>query len=131
MSIHSEYELKFAQSLSGHANTWIGGALMPEIVGEPAGWMWIDGTGFGFSNWAEGEPSDPPDPDQARILNFIFPEAVDKNQNLDCLPKLRCLSKLRFVTKISVLSLIFKKSRFLAIFVFLSKIWIFYHNFDF
>jgi hypothetical protein len=26
MSIHSDYETKFAQSLSGHTNTWLGGA---------------------------------------------------------------------------------------------------------
>jgi len=64
MSIHSEYELKFAQSLSGHVNTWIGGALLPEWNGQPGGWGWVDGTGFGFSNWADGEPSGPEDIEQ-------------------------------------------------------------------
>lgn len=69
MSIHSEYELKFAQSLSGHLNTWIGGALMPDIGGGEeggitGGWMWLDGTGFGFTNWADGEPSGPAESEQ-------------------------------------------------------------------
>jgi hypothetical protein len=34
MSIHSEYEDKFAQSIIGHANAWLGAINMPDGNGE-------------------------------------------------------------------------------------------------
>ncbi|CBY08573.1 unnamed protein product [Oikopleura dioica] len=59
MSIHSEYEDKFAQSIIGHANAWLGAINMPDGNGEvyPTGWQWLDETAFKYTNWAEGEPS--------------------------------------------------------------------------
>ena len=64
MSVHSEYEVKFAQSLSGHENTWIGGALLPPLYGEEGGWAWLDGTPMDWFHWADDEPSGPPDVEQ-------------------------------------------------------------------
>ena len=34
MSIHSEYEDKFAQSIIGHTNAWLGAINMPDGNGE-------------------------------------------------------------------------------------------------
>jgi len=51
MSIHSDYEIKFAQSILGQQSIWLGGH-------SDVGWKWVDGTPFQFDAWASGEPSD-------------------------------------------------------------------------
>ena len=80
-SIHSDLELKFAQSVSGnhhtacfftnmqfhlgHTNSWIGGVLETgTFPGALGGWGWMDESAFDFSAWAEDEPSGPEDTEQ-------------------------------------------------------------------
>ena len=63
MSVHSDLELKFAQSLSGHVNTRLGGVLESSPWDE-GGWAWIDGSPFNFEAWAEDEPSGPVEDEQ-------------------------------------------------------------------
>ena len=50
MSVHSDYEIKFAQSIFGQDSVWLGGYA-------DVGWEWIDGTAFQFAAWANEEPS--------------------------------------------------------------------------
>ena len=54
-SVHSHEENRFLLSFAGTEENWLGGSdLIEEGV-----WQWTDNTPWDYSNWREGEPSDP------------------------------------------------------------------------
>lgn len=42
----------------GGGGYWIGGYQDPGTTPAEAGWMWVSGEAFGYSNWLSGEPDD-------------------------------------------------------------------------
>ncbi|GAA6222701.1 galactose-specific lectin nattectin-like isoform X2 [Lates japonicus] len=52
-SLHSVYEQRWVQRLTGNQVAWIGGS----DAQREGYWFWIDGTRFNYANWCRGEPN--------------------------------------------------------------------------
>ncbi|XP_050931424.1 galactose-specific lectin nattectin isoform X1 [Lates calcarifer] len=52
-SLHSVYEERWVQRLTGNQVAWIGGS----DAQREGYWFWIDGTRFNYANWCRGEPN--------------------------------------------------------------------------
>jgi len=52
---------------------WIGGYQDPDTEPADAGWMWVSGEAFGFTDWLEGQPDDNLglNPEDALHFNFV------------------------------------------------------------
>ncbi len=61
VSITSAAENAFVQGLllsTAADATWLGGIQHPLAPAPDAGWSWVDGEAWGYTNWALGEPND-------------------------------------------------------------------------